>query len=91
MISGPSRGTSSHGTYGSKLRVQTASLMPFTEVAGKLGCRTLSILLGVGEAEWHRKVTKGNKGRQIANLVMEKSKKQAAIAVAYSHENLFVG
>ncbi len=59
---------------------------PFTEVLGRLGCKTSSNLLGIGEAERHWKVTKRNKGGHRANLSTEKTKKQAAIAAAYSHE-----
>jgi hypothetical protein len=59
---------------------------PFTEVLGRLGCKTSSNLLGIGEAERHWKVTKRNKGGNRANLGTEKTKKQAAIAAAYSHE-----
>jgi len=59
---------------------------PFTEVLGRLGCKTSSNLGGIGEAERHWKVTKRNKGGQQANLGTEKTKKQAAIAAAYSYE-----
>ena len=59
---------------------------PFTEVLGRLGCKTSSNLLGIGEAEWHWKVTKRNKVGNRANLGTEKTKKQSAIAAAYSHE-----
>ena len=43
-------------------------------------------MLGIGEAERHWKVTMRNKGGQHANLGTEKTKKQAVIAAAYSHE-----
>ena len=59
---------------------------PLTEVLGRLGCKTSSNLLGIGEAERHWKVTKRNKGGHRANLSTETTKKQAAIAAAYSHE-----
>ena len=61
------------------------SSSPFTEVLGRLGCKTSSNLLGIGEAEQHWKVTMRNKAGHRANLSTEK-KKQAAIAAAYSHE-----
>ena len=59
---------------------------PFTEALGKLECRTSSNFLGIGEAEWHRKVTKYNKAGQRADLGKEKTKKQSTIAAACSHE-----
>ena len=59
---------------------------PFTEVLGRLGCKTSSNLLGIGEAERHWKVIKRSKGGQRAHVGTEKTKKQAAIAAAYSHE-----
>ena len=59
---------------------------PFTEVLDKLGCRTSSNLLGIGEAEHHWKVTKHDKGGQKSKLGTKKMKKQAAIIAAYSHE-----
>ena len=44
-------------------------------------------MLGIGEAERQWKVTKRNKGGHRATLSTEKTKKQAAIAAAYSHES----
>jgi len=66
----------------------SAYFSPFTEVLGKLRCKTSWNVLGIGEAEWHWKVTKQNKGGQRANQGAEKTNKQAAIPAAYSHEKL---
>ena len=60
--------------------------LPYTEVLGKLACRACSTLLGIGEAECHWKVTKRNKQGQRARLGTDRTKKQAAISAAYSHE-----
>jgi hypothetical protein len=64
------------------LKIPIQKLEP--RYGGKMECRTSLKILGIGEAKWP--FTNCNKRGQRANLGTERTKKQAAIAAAYSHE-----
>ena len=60
--------------------------LPYTQYLGKIACRVLSKVMGIGEAERHWKKNKHMRIGQRAKLSPEKAKKQACIAAAHSLE-----
>lgn len=61
-------------------------VLPYSNCLGKLGCRVLSKVMGIGEAERHWKANKRQLSGQRNRLSPLKTKMQASISAAYCHE-----
>jgi hypothetical protein len=59
---------------------------PFTKVFGEIACKTTARILGTGQSERYWKIDKNNCAGNRSNLKSDKTKKQAVISAAYSHQ-----
>ena len=59
---------------------------PFTKVFGEVACKTTARILGTGQSEQYWKIDKNNCAGNCSNLKSDKTKKQAVISAACSHQ-----